>query len=310
MLDEENPETMNNEIFRQRLADELNHLRSQNELLANQVQQLLLTKSRNKVKYEKPKLFNGERNPMVIENWVFSVKEYCEGMQLNGAEAVKVAVSFTDGIAKQFWRNKANGWAANIAALPPYGDPRTDIDAFARFMRERFFPSDYIKRIRDRLDGLKQVTSVKDYVDKFEALLLQIPSEDYHDADMMHKFLRKLKPEIKKLVMVSGPNTLNEAYQQAERIDDIVYASSKENRTDSKPFMKQAPTRKFTDAMEIDAVTFERPNGRNYKGYTSKELKCFNCGKSGHLSGKCPLPPTEKTLAYRAKKSGNGQQHQ
>jgi hypothetical protein len=318
---------MQNEIrnldFESQVGNEIAQLRERNEMLMNAMGELRANQAasakaeqRRHLKYEKPKHYNGERDPMLIDNWIFSVQEYCDGMSIKGADAVKQAVSFTDGIAKQFWRNKLKGWDANAEALPAYGDPRASLESYAKFMRERFYPSDYVKRVRDQLDNVRQVSSVKEYVDRFEELLLQIPSEEYHDADMMHKFLRKLKPEIKKLVMVAGPANLGEAYQQAERIDDIVFASNRELRVRSFPPRIVPRPRKFSDAMEVDAVevdavAMEKPNGKTYKGYSkSNNFKCFNCGKPGHVSSKCPLPPTAKTLAYRANNSGNGQQRQ
>jgi len=62
---------------------------------------------------------------------------------------------------------------------------------------------------------------VEDYIQKFEQIVVCIT--DINEAEMMHKFLHGLKPEIKQRLLVSSPSDLNEAMQYAQSLDDVLH---------------------------------------------------------------------------------------
>ncbi|KAI8912607.1 hypothetical protein EDD86DRAFT_188104, partial [Gorgonomyces haynaldii] len=114
---------------------------------------------------------------------------------------------------------------------------------------------------RDKLDGLKQIRSVQAYATEFQKLLLQLPRSTYHDADMKDAFVRKLKPDIRKLLVLQNPASLEEAVQQALRVDGIWFQVADRSAFRHQPYLQLRSV-----SFSVDAVDFQRSNGRPYKG--------------------------------------------
>lgn len=159
-----------------------------------------------------------------------------------------MAASYLDKMALQYWRSKSSDI--------------TDIEEFCKVIRDRFYPTDYIYTIRDKLDELRQKTSVRDYSEKFETLLLQLPVEEYHENDMRDLYTRHLKPEVRKLVLVANPDSLQGTIELAQRIDKIVYETR-----------KSVPR---SDAMQVDAVA-----------KSTSKIRCYRCNQFGHFRRDC-----------------------
>ncbi len=209
---------------------------------------------------QKPFLYGGERNAVTIENWIYAVKQYVKAFGMSGEYAVVMAASYLDKSALQYWRVK-------LAENPAIG---RNLDEFCELVKLKFYPTGFIHEIRDKLGELRQRTSVKEYAERFENLLLQLPLGEYHTNDMKDLFIRHLKPEVKKLVLVNDPTTLEDAMELAQRIDKIVFDTRSTH-------IVRKHINKDHDAMEVDYV-------KKQKGLS---VKCFGCGKQGHFKRDC-----------------------
>ena len=88
-----------------------------------------------------------------------------------------------------------------------------DIEDLCQAIDRQYGVIDEQKKARDALINLRQTHFVEDYIQKFEQIVVCIT--DINDAEMMHKFIYGLKPEIKQGPLISSPNDLTEAIQYA-----------------------------------------------------------------------------------------------
>jgi hypothetical protein len=99
-------------------------------------------------------------------------------------------------------------------------EPKRWID-FKQQITQQFKNIDSNRRARDRLEGLKQTTSVRNFIKFFEDLIYEI--EDIGHSEQYWKFRHGLNDSIKRELdkMPTQPSTLEELKTMAQRIDDI-----------------------------------------------------------------------------------------
>jgi hypothetical protein len=233
-------------------------------------------------KFTKPKNYSGKRDAVELDNWIYSVREYISGYGLTGAMAVTVTASFLEGLALQYWRNIRTQF------------PVSGMEDILAIIRNRFYPTEYVRDIRDKLNSLKQIRSARDYVNHFQSLLFQLPVQSYSDQDMLDLFVRKLKHQTRLFVQLSNPSTLMEAMQAAERCDPIIF---------------QARFKEDSNDMDIDAIEFKRPSGKAYKGQSYAngkryDMECYNCHEKGHMARNCSRPESDETKQFRRERKG------
>src|SRR5262249_55624663 len=99
------------------------------------------------------------------------------------------------------------------------GQPRimTEWEEFAKAITSHFYPIDSSRWARDQMNNLVQRGSVSEYVAKFNQLLSQV--HDMSEGERIERFERGLKPHVKNLIAVGGPQSLSESIQIALRLD-------------------------------------------------------------------------------------------
>ena len=91
--------------------------------------------------------------------------------------------------------------------------------ALAKDLREYFCPADHAWRAREQLAQCRQknVYDVTSYTTRFKQCVQRVPSK-MDDADLMDRFIRGLHPAIARDVLLSMPQTFEEAGAVAERV--------------------------------------------------------------------------------------------
>jgi hypothetical protein len=92
-------------------------------------------------------------------------------------------------------------------------------NVLAQALLERFGPSTY-DDLMESLTGLKQITSAKEYKEKFEALSNRVRGIDDHNK--FRYFLSRLKDEIQLPVRMFNPQSLLVAYGLAKLQEEHV----------------------------------------------------------------------------------------
>lgn len=302
------------------LVRELNVIRSQREELAQQW--LALKQNQEKingtsppnpsvpmglyadngyVKHDKPSKFDGKNvTGIMVDNWIYAVQKYVLATGLDGERAVSLAVSFTEDIALQFSRNTLQMMQSrrDRGCFGMEYLPLINLDAYMAMIRENFYPVDATQKNRDALNALRQVRSVAEYVSEFRALLMQVPAEEWTEADMKDRFLRNLKPKHREFTLMKDTDdtTLNGTFQNALRADSILFGNTAGNNHGFGIYIGSFQARASEDmsadsadpnAMDVDAVkiNYERRSYRQRNNVPKKYGVCWDCDLPGHRRG-------------------------
>jgi Ty3 transposon capsid-like protein len=194
---------------------EIVQLQQQNQAL-QQVNQ-----PRRGAKPPKPSKFSGRNLKQSAQDFCFELRTYllATGEDLNSQQAVECSASYLCGTALTWWRAYCN--QVEHGQAPQF----TTFAQFSEALIKRFttLPPDYAARMR--LSALRQTRSVRDYADKFNACMVELPNMD--EADRIHNFIRGLKTAIQMDVTLKKPPTLTDAIELACQADSLMWANRK-----------------------------------------------------------------------------------
>jgi len=260
----------------------------------------------------KPKFFSGSLSGPSVKEWLYSNELAFYNLRLAADEPrVNFAVQFLEGPATTWW-------TATQASEAIW-----TWDLFKAALRLQFSPEDEVVRARDKLDHLRQLTSVRDYNQKFRELATYIP--DAADGDMLHRYQRGLKDFVAQHVTVQQPGTLTEAMTLALNIDTTATALAYRQAADRRPWAINRRPIAYPahepQPMELGALSSApggsrgghggrgnrgRRGGRSGQGGRAlgfgeprlspaeekrlrDEKRCFKCREKGHFARDCPL---------------------
>ena len=258
------------------------------------------------VKVHQPKTYNGNRNFMVLGNWVFSVERYLSLMKIPKDEQVLYISTLFESEALLWFRSKYEHTDYRSLRWP---DIRDALELY-------FKPPNQDRRLQDQWATLRQVGSVFDYVSKLEALAMQMTGVS--EIQKLDKFIRGLKPKTRIEVELRDPKSTDEAYRLADRFDRIVYGHY-DSFLPTVSYDKDRAEDTRGEPMQLDAMSFARGSqrvqanavrpqpialgDRNRQERRERNL-CFRCGKPGHIARECHSKDT--SLPNWNKKQGNG----
>src|SRR5467141_3291956 len=153
-------------------------------------------------------------------------------------------------------------------------------------MGQVFGAIDERKHAAEKLQRLRQTTSVTEYITEFQVITSSL---DWDEEALEDKFLEGLKQEVRKALVYypTEPQNLEELFERAQRIDRELWgqqrnSGKRENYGNPRArFFKQQTYRTDRDGditMKGAKVNMEKAR---------KEGLCYNCGLSGHQARNC-----------------------
>ncbi|KAG2191605.1 hypothetical protein INT47_012819 [Mucor saturninus] len=262
--------------------------------------------------FNKPTKYNGSRDPFLIDNWIKSINDYKEFKGWNDEQTFKFARTLLCDIAAI--------WLRNIE-LNEDNAPTTWSSLRIRIITG-FKPTNSALIFCERLEELRQTSSISQYIQDFLTLKLGVPSMT--DDEAVSKFARHLKSKdarvhIRNLYRGDKCPTMDEAIQAAyifesARNEHGTYSflpnstpSSSNTQVDDP--MDLSPLRDLINYMNTNNRGTSRGSSRggfrggfrgrgfsrgasrganrgNFNG--QEERSCFQCGRVGHLQYHCP----------------------
>ena len=170
------------------------------------------TSDARRIDVPKPNTYDGAHNATVIDNFLFGLEQYFDAMAVRDeASKVGTTLTFLQGAA-QLWRRRKHGnMGKGICA----------VNTWARFqqeLRKHFAPSNVQKEARAHLHQLKQTGSIRNYVNDFTTLTLDI--SDMSNKNSLFYFQDGLKDWAKAELDRCGVQTLDNGIVIAESLAD------------------------------------------------------------------------------------------
>jgi hypothetical protein len=192
---------------------------------ANLMANLAVHHDRPSIKVPVPDTFEGltskgERDD--VNNWIFQVELYFRGKGITDHDQqVDYAASLLRGSALLWYRME-------LRRLPGAARPYDTWMEFSAALKTQFVPVNQTRRARDRLAECRQTTAVRRYIDMFSSISLEI--DDLDATEQLDRFIRGLKPIVRREVELRAPRTFLEACTIAERVDTIDHSALKDHR--------------------------------------------------------------------------------
>lgn len=155
-------------------------------------------------------------------------------------------------------------------------------DELVKKFKQRFLPVACADLYRDKLLKLKQKKSASEYIRDFTELMAMVEGPYRNEAYLMNQFLVGLKDELRIHLETKGVESLQEAFEVSQRIDNIIHKRTGEVYM---PEVGMNSRFKDPDAMDVDELRAERSKTKSLEEI--KRGNCFKCGQHGHIARNC-----------------------
>ncbi|KAJ9531931.1 hypothetical protein QJQ45_003634 [Haematococcus lacustris] len=201
--------------------------------------------------------------------WLWRIDNHFDLFAMPAQQRLLAVASYLDGAALTWYRSLLSSQALS------------SWDSFKASFTRQFTPVNQQRHARDQLAACHQITSARQYIMEFSNHCLLI--SDLSPAEKLDRFLRGLKPAVRRELELREPTSFEEAAAMADRVDAITFD----------PRLLKLPESEPVAAMELDALQVSK--GHRLSAAERQQLRdlgaCFYCRKPGHLMKDCPNKP-------------------
>nr|GLL49496.1 uncharacterized protein LOC105969880 [Ipomoea trifida] len=216
----------------------------------------------------KPAPFKGNRDAKEVDSFLWQVEQYLDHQNVRDENTrIRTAALYLADNAGLWWRRKAADLARGVITMDTWVD-------FVREFKKQFYPANAVNEARAKLRVHRHNKSIREYVETYTALILQIPG--ISDDEALFQFTDGLTGWAKTEVLRRNPATLDEA---------IAYVESLPEKT---PEQYPKPKDKGKERMHSPPRNYDRQKSPNSRlNERKKPLRCFVC-QGDHKFSNCP----------------------
>lgn len=233
------------------------------------------------LKPNKPDTYDGTREYVTVNTWLYTIEQYLSLTQLSSPNTpltdhnkIAFASSYLKGNAAVWWFHIVNSQES----------PAT-WGAFKARLISEFIPADHCRRARDKLRTLKQTSSVEHYLSEYRNTILMIG--DMHEGEKVDRFVDGLKYNVRVEVLKTNCSSFEECARLALNVDSAIWRARRGNsgfHYTNNRVGDAGPT-----PMEIGNLN-SGTTTRAHREQRKKDLEngaCFKCHKVGCRPWKC-----------------------
>ena len=258
------------------------------------------TSTLSAIQVPKPATYNGTRNAIEVENFLFGLEQYFEAKGArDDATKISNAPTFLRDAAQLWWRRKHGDMGIN---------PIRTWEEFKKELKRQFCPTNAEKEARGRLRRLKQTGSIRDYVKEFTTLSLEI--EDMSEKDSLFYFMDGLKDWARVELERRNVQDLNAAIAEAEALNDCSTQSKEKKANQGKSGGDKSGQRsqgRKEEGQRKPSNTDKRNKSSGGKTEAPKpKSPCFICD-GPHWVRDCPKRKTLNAIMSQHEESQDGE---
>jgi len=233
---------------------------------------------------------------MEADDWIRAVEKQHNIAQCDDQQKVLYASGQLQGAARTWWESYQSARPNNAPPITWY--------EFARDFKARHIPAGAIELKQEDFRSLKMgQMSVSEYHDKFAQLSRYAPNEVRQDADKQRLFLKGVYYDLRLQLAGHKYDNFKDLVNRAIVLDNMRTEQDKKRKlkgqglgSSSRPRFTPYQQRNQNQQNDNQRPPFQQQGGQNSgnsnaitsRNGSSGNIRCYNCGKEGHMSFNYP----------------------